>query len=202
MADSCDPMNCSWPGSSAHRILQARILEWVIFSFSKGSSQPRNQTQVSSIAGRLYTDWAMRETLKLFYYWSSESYSVVSDSFWPHGLYRPYGTLQARILEWVAILSPGDLPNPGIEFRSPPLQVDSLPAYRLGKLKNTGVGVLFLLQGIFLIQESIQGLLHCRQFFTSWATRETVFVCYILKWKVLWKGLHVYFEAKLRILVK
>ena len=59
--------------------------------------------------------------------------------------------------------SPGDLPNPGIEPRSPTLQVDSLPAEPQGKPKNTGVGSLSLLQGIFLTQESNQGLLHCRQ---------------------------------------
>ena len=43
------------------------------------------------------------------------------------------------------------------------LQVDSLPSEPPGKPKNTGVGNLFLLQGIFLTQESNQGLLHCRQ---------------------------------------
>ena len=59
--------------------------------------------------------------------------------------------------------SPGDLPNPGIEPRSPTLQVNSLPAELLEKPKNTGVGSLFLLQQIFLTQESNQGLLHCRQ---------------------------------------
>ena len=48
----CDPMDCSPPGSSIHGILQARILEWVAISFSRGSSQPRDQTQVSCIAGR------------------------------------------------------------------------------------------------------------------------------------------------------
>ena len=48
----CDPMDCSPPGSSVHGILQARILEWVAISFSRGSSQPRDQTQVSCIAGR------------------------------------------------------------------------------------------------------------------------------------------------------
>ena len=58
--------------------------------------------------------------------------------------------------------SPGHLPNPGIEPRSPALQVDSLPAEPQGKPKNTGVGSLSLLQGIFLTQESNQGLLHCR----------------------------------------
>ena len=42
-------------------VLQARILEWVVFLFSKGSSQPRSWTQVSHIAGRLFTSWATRE---------------------------------------------------------------------------------------------------------------------------------------------
>ena len=58
---------------------------------------------------------------------------------------------------------PGNLPNPGIEARSPTLQADSLPAELPGKPKNTGVGSLSLLQRIFLTQESNQGLLHCRQ---------------------------------------
>ena len=51
----CDLMNCSLPGSSVHGILQAGILEWVATSFSRGSSQPRNQTPVSCIAGRFFT---------------------------------------------------------------------------------------------------------------------------------------------------
>ena len=63
MSDSCDPMDCSLPGSSVHGILQARILEWVAISFSRGSSQPWNRTHVSCIAGRFFTDWARREAL-------------------------------------------------------------------------------------------------------------------------------------------
>ena len=50
----CDPVDCSLPGSSIHGILQARILEWVAISFSRGSSQPRDRTQVSHIAGRRF----------------------------------------------------------------------------------------------------------------------------------------------------
>ena len=50
----CDPMDCSLPGSSIHGIFQARILEWVAISFSR-SSQSRDQTQVSHIAGRRFT---------------------------------------------------------------------------------------------------------------------------------------------------
>ena len=50
----CDPTDCSLPGSSIHGIFQARVLEWVAIPFSRGSSQPRDRTQVSHIAGRLY----------------------------------------------------------------------------------------------------------------------------------------------------
>ena len=57
----------------------------------------------------------------------------------------------------------GDLPNPGIEPRSPTLQADSLAAEPQGKPENTGVGSLSLLQGIFLSQELNWGFLYCRQ---------------------------------------
>ena len=53
----CDPVDYT-----VHGILQARILEWVAFPFSRGSSQPRNETQVSHIADRFFTSWATRET--------------------------------------------------------------------------------------------------------------------------------------------
>ena len=58
---------------------------------------------------------------------------------------------------------PGDLSNPGIKPRSPTLQVDSLLSEPRGKPKNTAVGSLSLLQGIFLTQELNWGLLNCRQ---------------------------------------
>ena len=60
----CDPMDCSLSGSSVHGILQARILEWVAISFSRGSSQPRDQTRVSHIAGGRLIIWATREALE------------------------------------------------------------------------------------------------------------------------------------------
>ena len=47
---------------TVHGILQAEILEWVAVSFSRGSSQPRDQTQVSCIAGRFFTNWTTVET--------------------------------------------------------------------------------------------------------------------------------------------
>ena len=48
----CDPMDYSLPGSSVHGIFQARVLEWIAISFSRGSSWPRDRTQVSCVAGR------------------------------------------------------------------------------------------------------------------------------------------------------
>ena len=66
VAQSCptlyNSMDCT-----VHGIFQARILEWVAFPFSRGSLQPRDQTQVSHIAGGLFTSWATREAQE---YWS------------------------------------------------------------------------------------------------------------------------------------
>ena len=66
----CDSIGCSFPGSSVHGILQARISEWVAIPFSKGSSQPREGTQASCIAGRLFIVWATREA------WASPQFCV------------------------------------------------------------------------------------------------------------------------------
>ena len=55
------PMDCSPPGSSVHGIFQARVLEWVAISFSRGSSQPRDQTWVSRTEDRRFTVWATRK---------------------------------------------------------------------------------------------------------------------------------------------
>ena len=49
-----------------HGILQARILEWVAFPFSRGSSQPSNRTQVTLTAGGFFTSWATREAQELW----------------------------------------------------------------------------------------------------------------------------------------
>ena len=63
----CSPMDGSAPGSSVRVIFQASILEWVAISFSEESSQSRDQTQVSYIAGEFLTTWATREDLILSY---------------------------------------------------------------------------------------------------------------------------------------
>ena len=57
----CEPMDCNMSGSSVHGIFQARILEQVAISFSRGSSWPRNWTQVFCIAGRFFTSRATGE---------------------------------------------------------------------------------------------------------------------------------------------
>ena len=72
--------------------------------------------------------------------------------------YTIHGIFQARILEWVAIPFSRGSSQP----RSPALQADCLPTESQGGSKNTGVGNLSLLQRIFPIQESNQGVLHFR----------------------------------------
>ena len=107
----------------------------------------------------------MKKQLKLHLHYysanSSESHSVMSDSAtsWVQSMEfsRPeYWSGQP-------FPSPGDLPNPGIEPRSPTLQSDSLPAEPQGKPKNTGLGSLSLLQQIFPSQELNRSLPHCRR---------------------------------------
>ena len=59
----CNPTDCSLSSSSIHGIFQARVLEWAAISFYRGSSRPRDWTQVSHIVGRHFTVWATREAL-------------------------------------------------------------------------------------------------------------------------------------------
>ena len=64
VSDSWDPVDCSPLSSSVHGIFQARILEWVAISFSRGPSWSRDRTQVSCIAGRHFNLWVTREAHK------------------------------------------------------------------------------------------------------------------------------------------
>ena len=64
MSDCLRPVDCSPPSLSIHGILQARTLEWGAISFSRGSSQRRDRTQVSHIAGRCFNLGSTREALK------------------------------------------------------------------------------------------------------------------------------------------
>ena len=69
VSESCSVMStlCDSMDYTVYGTLQARILEWVAFPFSRGSSQPRDRTQVSHIAGGFFTSWATREDQE---YWS------------------------------------------------------------------------------------------------------------------------------------
>ena len=97
-----------------------------------------------------------------------ECHSVMSDSFaTPQTIYTVHGNLQARILEWAAVPFSKGSSQPRdrtqVSHIAPASQADSLPAEPQGKPKNTGVGSLSLLHGIFPTQESNPGLPHCRR---------------------------------------
>ena len=79
VAQSCLTL-CNPIDYTVHGILQARIPEWVAFPFSRGSSQPKDQTQVSHIAGRFFTNWGTREVQE---YRSGVAYPFSSRSSWP-----------------------------------------------------------------------------------------------------------------------
>ena len=93
----CDLTDCIPPDSSVHGILQVRILEWVAISFSRGSFQARDQTQVSCTAGRFFTNWATREGC----------------------LVGPHQTVDESIIkiqaEWVIVDGDGWVKKPGVE---------------------------------------------------------------------------------------
>ena len=74
----CDPMDCGPLGSSIPRILQARILEWVTIPFSRGSSQPKDWTQVSFITGKFFTIWTTKEIILYEWCYPSEHLKIFS----------------------------------------------------------------------------------------------------------------------------
>ena len=78
----CDPMDCRLPGSSVHRIFQARILKWVAISFPRGSSWPRGWTWVSYTAESFFTHWATRADTDELGNWSgfNQKGAIVSEA--------------------------------------------------------------------------------------------------------------------------
>ena len=117
----CDPMDCSPPGSSVHGILQARTLGWIAMPSSWGSSQPREWTQVSCIAGRFITIWVTREAHNC---WNWRE-SVSSNSCL--GMLSLFNCIQLSVTLWTTdprVLCPWNSPG-----------------------KNTGEGSHSLLQG-------------------------------------------------------
>ena len=152
VSDSCDPMDCSPPGSSVHGIFQARILEWIAISFSRGSSKPRNWTQVSCITGRFFTNWAIREAhiffpyVNIYVYTTCVCVKLLQLCLTLYDLMdcrlsgsADHRILQARILEWIVSPPPGNLPDPGAD-----------PVFLMAPA----------LAGIFFSSRATTGLLH------------------------------------------
>ena len=121
----CDPLDCT-----VHGIFQARILEWVTFPFSRGSSQSRDQTQVSCIAGGFFTNWATREahlgikikSLKFFLFTALKVKVLVAQSCstlctsWPVICQASLSMEFFKQEYWCGLPfpSPGDRADPGI----------------------------------------------------------------------------------------
>ena len=129
----CD-MDCSPPGSFVHGILQASIVEWVAIPFSRGSSQPRDQTQVSCIAGLPSEppgkyNFRKKKSVKLL------SCVRLFVTPWTAARQVPLSMGFSRQEYWsrLPFPSPGDLPDPGIEPRSPALWADALTSEPSGK---------------------------------------------------------------------
>ena len=90
----CDPRYYT-----VHGILQARILEWVAFPFSRGSSQPKDQTQVSHIAGRFFTNWATREPKNT----GVGAYPFSRGSSWPRNQTAMQVDSLSTELQWMSV---------------------------------------------------------------------------------------------------
>ena len=127
----CNPKNCSPRGSSVLGISQARILERVAISFSRGSSRPRDWTHVSCIAGGFFFLPLNHQRKKVLVPQSCPTVCNSMDCSHPGSSF--HRILQVRILECVPFPSTEDLPNPGIKPRSPALQADSSLSEPSGK---------------------------------------------------------------------
>ena len=84
VSDSCEPMDYSLPDSSIHGIFQARVLKWVVISFSRACSWPRDQTPVSHIGSRRFTIWATSDDTPKNV--TKDQMAVISDIEFSHGL--------------------------------------------------------------------------------------------------------------------
>ena len=100
VSDSVTPWTVSPPGSFVHGILQARILEWGAFPFSRGSSQHRVPTQISCITGRFFIIWAMYRKISKFTYrgtWNKPRV-IPQNICWPHTGHEKAGLVQLNLL--------------------------------------------------------------------------------------------------------
>ena len=104
MSNSLWPLKRSLPGFSVHGILQTKVLEWIAISFSRWSSWPMDQTQVSCIVSRFFTVWAMREVLltKLF----TELLKLLNNP-------KSYGSHFSLVQSCPTLCNPMDCSTPG-----------------------------------------------------------------------------------------
>ena len=132
------PTLCNPVDYTVHEILQARILEWVAFLFSRGSSQPRNRIQVSGIAGRFFTSWATREALEC-----SNYHTIAHIS---HARKVMLKILQARLQQYVN----RELPDVQAGFRKGRGTRDQIANIHwiIGKNKRVPEKHLLLLHGL------------------------------------------------------
>ena len=107
----CEPKDCSPQGSSVHGILQARILEWVVIPFSRGSSEPWDPIWVSWIAGRFFTIKATREILISI--WDSDICDVALNFIVPMFMVQ-FSSIQSLSLVWLF-----EIPRTGFPCPSP-----------------------------------------------------------------------------------
>ena len=143
------------------------VENWLLYTQGKGI--PEKEAHYSRLVGGnfrkqgnlLKASWAATRWVDLLTHLTHGS-----DSLQPHGLYSPWN-FPGQNTGASSFPSPRDRPNPGIEPRSPSLQVDSLSAEPPGKPKDTGVGNLSLLQRIFPTQRLNTVLPHCRQILYS-----------------------------------
>ena len=93
----CNTMDCSLPGSSVHGIFQAIVLQWIDISFSKGSSQPRDRTQVSHIVDRRFTVWA---TSKVPQYKIKSFLKTHNKNTWVQLLFKIWNKVTSLFRKW------------------------------------------------------------------------------------------------------
>ena len=160
VAQSC-PTLCDPVDYTVHGILQARILEWVAFPFSRGSSQPRDRIQVSCIAGRFFTSWDTKDAQWVRSQEEQKTASLVHMRDRELGLTLPSGVCSYSVAKlYLTLCDLKDCSPPGFSL--------SMGFPRQEHCR----GFHFLLQGIF----PTQGLTHIscigRQVLYCWATRE------------------------------
>ena len=165
----CDSMGCSLPGSSVHGIFQARVLEWVAISFSRGSSQTMDRTWVSRSAGRRFTIWATREAwwsqLKTFLYYM-HIYMCVCVCVC---VYTYIWYMQCKSLSCVWQCDPMDCSPPGSSFHG------------ISPGKNTGVDYHSLLQRIFWPRDQTSVSCIAGRFFSLSATEKISMVYTVIQ---------------------